>query len=96
MVRAREPHGDHVHWFSVRNCACLEISCAQLDDCQPVPVPACSGQAQVAVWCWAEFVPFLAFELEVRRVIFSTNAIESLNARVRREVRARGYFPNDQ
>ena len=30
---------------------------------------------------WAEFVPFLAFEVEVRRVIFSTNAIESLNAR---------------
>jgi hypothetical protein len=45
---------------------------------------------------WAEFVPFLAFELEVRRVIFSTNAIESLNARFRRAVRARGHFPNEQ
>lgn len=45
---------------------------------------------------WAEFVPFLAFELEVRRVIFLTNAIESLSARLRRAVRARGHFPNEQ
>jgi putative transposase len=41
-------------------------------------------------------VPFLAFEVEVRRVIFSTNAIESLNARFRRAVRARGHFPSEQ
>lgn len=45
---------------------------------------------------WAEFVPFLAFEVEVRRVIFSTNAVESLNARFRRAIRARGHFPTDQ
>jgi putative transposase len=52
----------------------------------------------VRLWeqAWAEFVPFLAFELEVRRVIFSTNAIESLNARFRRAVRARGHFPSEQ
>lgn len=52
----------------------------------------------IRLWesAWAEFVPFLAFELEVRRVIFSTNAIESLNARFRRAVRARGHFPNEQ
>lgn len=52
----------------------------------------------VRLWdsAWAEFVPFLAFEVEVRRVIFSTNAIESLNARFRRATRARGHFPNEQ
>jgi transposase-like protein len=52
----------------------------------------------VRLWeaAWAEFVPFLVFELEVRRVIFSTNAIESLNARFRRAVRARGHFPSEQ
>jgi putative transposase len=52
----------------------------------------------VRLWesAWAEFVPFLAFEVEVRRVIFSTNAVESLNARFRRAVRARGHFPTDQ
>ena len=40
--------------------------------------------------------PFLAYDLEVRKVIFSTNAIESLNARFRRAVRARGHFPTEQ
>ncbi len=45
---------------------------------------------------WAEFVPFLAFDPEIRRVICSTNAIESVNARIRPTVRARGHFPNEQ
>jgi transposase InsO family protein len=35
---------------------------------------------------WAEFVPFLAFDTEIRRVVCSTNAIESVNARIRRYV----------
>jgi len=54
--------------------------------------------AIVRLWesAWVEFVPFLAFEVEVRRVIFSTNAIESLNARFRRAVKARGHFPTEQ
>ena len=42
---------------------------------------------------WAEFVPFLDYSPEIRRVIYSTNAIESLNARMRRATRARGHFP---
>jgi len=45
---------------------------------------------------WTEFVPFLDYPPEVRRVIYSTNAIESLNARFRRATRARGHFPNEQ
>jgi len=45
---------------------------------------------------WAEFTPFLAFDPEIRRIICSTNAIESVNARIRRAVRARGHFPNEQ
>ena len=44
---------------------------------------------------WAEFVPFLDYSPEIRRVIYSTNAIESLNARFRRATRARGHFPNE-
>jgi transposase-like protein len=54
--------------------------------------------AIVKLWenAWAEFVPFLAFDPEIRRVICSTNAIESVNARIRRAVRARGHFPNEQ
>jgi putative transposase len=45
---------------------------------------------------WTEFVPFLDYAVEIRRVIYSTNAIESLNARMRRATRARGHFPNEQ
>ncbi len=44
---------------------------------------------------WSEFVPFLDWDVEIRRIVCSTNAIESLNARYRRAVRARGHFPND-
>ncbi|BDZ55216.1 IS256 family transposase [Agromyces marinus] len=44
---------------------------------------------------WTEFIPFLDWDLEIRKVICTTNAIESLNARYRRAVRARGHFPND-
>ncbi|WP_083753588.1 IS256 family transposase [Actinosynnema sp. ALI-1.44] len=54
--------------------------------------------AIVRLWdnTWAEFVPFLSFDPEIRRVICSTNAIESVNARIRRAVKARGHFPNEQ
>ncbi|MEU9890940.1 IS256 family transposase [Sphaerisporangium sp. NPDC051011] len=54
--------------------------------------------AIVKLWedAWAEFVPFLSFDVEIRRVICSTNAIESVNARIRRAVKARGHFPNEQ
>ncbi len=45
---------------------------------------------------WTEFVPFLDYDVEVRRVICTTNAIESLNARYRRAIRARGHFPTEQ
>jgi transposase-like protein len=45
---------------------------------------------------WNEFVPFLDYSPEIRRVIYSTNAIESLNARMRRATRARGHFPTEQ
>ncbi len=54
--------------------------------------------AVVKLWedAWAEFVPFLNFDTEIRRVICSTNAIEAVNARIRRAVKARGHFPNEQ
>ena len=45
---------------------------------------------------WEEFTPFLDYDVEIRKVICSTNAIESVNARYRRAVRARGHFPNEQ
>jgi transposase-like protein len=54
--------------------------------------------AAVALWerAWSEFVPFLDYDVEIRKIIATTNSIESLNARYRRAVRARGHFPTDQ
>ena len=54
--------------------------------------------AIVRLWdnAWEEFIPFLDYDVEIRKIICSTNAIESLNARYRRAVRARGHFPTDQ
>ena len=40
-------------------------------------------------------MPFFAFSEAVRRIIYTTNAIESLNAKLRRAVKIRGHFPND-
>ncbi len=54
--------------------------------------------AIIRLWdnAWEEFIPFLDYDVEIRRVICSTNAIESLNARYRRAIKARGHFPNEQ
>jgi transposase-like protein len=54
--------------------------------------------AIIGLWtnAWAEFVPFLAFDREIRTIICTTNAIESINARIRRAVNARGHFPTEQ
>jgi len=54
--------------------------------------------AMISSWenAWGEFVPFLEFPVELRKIVYTTNAIESLNARFRRAVRHRGHFPNEQ
>ena len=54
--------------------------------------------AMIDTWrrSWPEFVPFLAFPLELRTIVYTTNAIESLNARFRKGVRHRIQFPNEQ
>lgn len=44
---------------------------------------------------WSEVIPFFAFPDEVRRIVYTTNAIEALNSKLRRAVRARGHFPSD-
>ena len=53
--------------------------------------------AIIRLWenAWAEFVPFLQFDREIRTVVCTTNAIESINARLRRAVNARGHFQTE-
>jgi putative transposase len=45
---------------------------------------------------WDQVIPFFAFPAEVRRIIYTTNAIESLNSTLRTAIRSRGHFPNDE
>jgi putative transposase len=45
---------------------------------------------------WAEFVPFLSYPAELRRMLYTTNAVESLNSQLRKTLRQRGPFPNDE
>jgi putative transposase len=54
--------------------------------------------AIIRLWenAWEQFIPFLDYDIEIRKVLCSTNAIESLNARYRRAVKARGHFPTEQ
>ena len=51
----------------------------------------------VAAWrrAWDQVIPFFTFPPEIRRVIYTTNAIESVNARVRKIIKTRGHFPTD-
>jgi putative transposase len=53
--------------------------------------------AAVTAWrsAWERFVPFLEFAPEVRRIIYTTNSIESLNYQLRKIIKNRGHFPND-
>jgi putative transposase len=54
--------------------------------------------AITALWRrhWVHVIPFFAYPQEVRKMIYTTNAIESLNAKLRRSVRSRGHFPSDE
>lgn len=45
---------------------------------------------------WTEVIPFFAFPTDVRRIIYTTNAIEALNSKLRTAVRSRGHFPTDE
>lgn len=45
---------------------------------------------------WAGIIPFLAFPSEIRKVIYTTNAIESINSQIRKIIRSKGSFPNDE
>lgn len=79
--------------YQAVNAAAAAAALNALDDTWGARYPA-----MIRLWrnAWAEFIPFLDYDLEIRRVICSTNAIESLNARYRRAVKARGHFPTEQ
>jgi putative transposase len=54
--------------------------------------------AALDVWqrAWDRFIPFLAFPPEIRRIVYTTNTVESLNAQIRKTIKTRGHFPSDE
>lgn len=54
--------------------------------------------AALAVWerAWERVIPFLAFPNEIRRIVYTTNTVESLHMQIRKTIKTRGHFPNDE
>ena len=103
MVRNSLRYASKKHWgritkqmravYEAPTVGAAEVNFAEFADEWRATYPA-----MISSWerAWEEFVPFLEFPAELRRVVYTTNAIESLNARFRRAVRHRGHFPNEQ
>ena len=81
----------------IYKAASAEAALAELDDFEQGPW----GQkfpTVVASWrrAWAHVIPFFAFPPAIRKVIYTTNAIESVNAQLRKIIKTRGHFPSDE
>ena len=79
--------------YTAINAAAARVALDELNQKWGTRYPAI-----IRLWenAWEEFIPFLDYDVEIRKVICSTNAIESLNARYRRAIKARGHFPSEQ
>jgi putative transposase len=103
VVRNSLRYSSKKHWSKI-TAAMREIYTAPTVEAAEARFAEFAGEwqqlypAMIQAWrsVWQEFVPFLEFPAELRKVVYTTNAIESLNARFRRAVRHRGHFPNEQ
>ncbi|MGH8916169.1 MAG: IS256 family transposase [Acidimicrobiia bacterium] len=103
LVRSALRYTSKKHWgqvcremreiYTAPTVAAAEVRFGEFADTWRERYPAMIDTWQRA---WAEFVPFLEFPVELRSLVYTTNAIESLNARFRKAVRHRGHFPNEQ
>lgn len=80
----------------IYTAASAEAAQAQLEAFEQGPWGA-RFPTVVAAWrrAWDRVIPFFAFPPSIRRVIYTTNAIESINARLRKIIKTRGHFPSD-
>lgn len=78
--------------YTAVNAEAAEAALAEFDRVHGKQYPGI-----VATWqrAWTEFVPFLAFDTEVRKIIYTTNLIESINYQLRKITKTRGHFPTD-
>jgi putative transposase len=103
LVRNSLRYASKKHWgqitgqmraiYTAPTVAAAEDRFAEFAETWRERYPAMIGSWETA---WGEFVPFLEFPVELRKIVYTTNAIESLNARFRRAVRHRGHFPTEQ
>jgi putative transposase len=103
LVRNSLRYASKAHWskitaglrtvYSAPTVAAAEARFAEFAELWRAKYPAMIGMWERS---WAEFVPFLDFPVEIRKLIYPTNGIESLNARFRQAVRRRGHFPTEQ
>ncbi|MFF7159277.1 transposase [Streptomyces sp. NPDC008139] len=102
MVRARLKYASTKHWqaiakelrqvYTAATAGAAEARFAEFEAEWGAKYPAL-----VAVWrrSWEHFVVFLRFPPEIRKVVYTTNMIESLNSRFRQATRRRGHFPDE-
>jgi transposase-like protein len=103
LIRATLRYASRKYWDQLANdlrriytAPTVEAAWAAFEELEEKwgkPYPAIPKMWRAA---WEEFIPFLSYDVEIRRVLFSTNAIESLHARYRRAVTVRGHFPTEQ
>jgi transposase-like protein len=81
----------------IYNAETVELAAKRLDDFEQGPfgkkIPAI---AQCWHRVWDQVVPFFAYPNEIRKIIYTTNAIESLHMQVRKVLKTRGHFPSDE
>lgn len=103
MVRQSLKYSARKYWPQITASLKAIYTAATVEEAQ-VLFTEFSGQwedkypAMVALWAksWEQFTPFLKFPAPIRKLVYTTNAIESLNARFRHATRRRGHFPNEQ
>jgi len=68
-----------------------------LDELTAAWADSTTKTAALQVWerAWDRFIPFLAFPQEIRRIVYTTNTVESLHMQIRKTIKTRGHFPND-
>lgn len=103
LIRGSLRYASKAHWSAITKdlkTVYTASSVAAAEDAFAEFAEAWEGKypALVVMWrrSWTEFIPFLDFPPEIRKLIYTTNGIESLNARFRAATRRRGHFPDEE
>jgi len=98
------PHGNNAEgakfWLQVltelKNCGVADIFLACVDGLKGFPDGAYPTIRQMWRRNWEHLTPFFAWPADIRKVIYTTNAVESLNMSLRKVIKTRGSFPNQE